>query len=456
MKISFKNLAHISEGVFEKNNFSIIVGDNGSGKTLLLETMMYIENYFDNAQFPLISELFSKVNQKMHLDLDLTDLFSELNESLTNKQGGEGSINRIGDPIDIYLKCEDPDSINFDISETIHSKKGEIINGVNNRIFKGTCKDFDFDFYDFPLFDEGIRIYSVTFYLFDNSLIFTLNSTFNSIVLNKYKSSNLDEIVVLDEMLNKGGINFLNLEMLSKDIEKTLKNAIIEDLLSDYFELREALYLPSERSTYMYEGYRKMLDNFKLASSMRYSEEHFVREYLRAVNFNKDFTEQVKFSAELINLFGGVPVINEDGEIGSIKIGNVNLDKILFSTKLNRAIPYILFEQRQTKYAWAVVEEPEAHMSLRTMNYLIDYLIKINSKTKLTITTHSDVFFGKLINALIKNNVKDLAVFEMVQNGETTMLKKIEKNEYGYKIALFKEELEDLFKETIEMQDGEL
>lgn len=455
MKINFKNLAHISSGVFEKSNFSIIVGDNGSGKTLLLETVSFIEEYFNRNQFKLISEILTNLHQRIHLDMNFDMFFSDLNDSLLNDKDTTLELNQIGKTTGIYLKCDYAETVNLEINRIIHSKKPDIIKGVNERIFKGTCNDFDFEFYDLPSFDDKLKEFRTSFYLVENRIFIQLNRTFISIGLEKYKVGNLSGIDVSEELLSKAGIGFLNLEKFKIDLQNELKKAIIEDLLSNYFEFRETLYLPSERSTYMYEGYRKVLNNFSGVPLMRYSEELFVKEYLSAVNFNKEYKLQVKFSGELIRLFGGEPIIDEDGEIGSIVIGDLNLDKVLFSTKLNRAIPYILFEQPLTKFTWAVVEEPEAHMSLKTMNYLIDYLININKGTKLTITTHSDVFFGKLVNALVKNNVNGISVFEMIQNGEKTSVKKIEKNEYGYKINLFNNELEDLFKETLELQDGE-
>ena len=60
-----------------------------------------------------------------------------------------------------------------------------------------------------------------------------------------------------------------------------------------------------------------------------------------------------------------------------------------------------------------IIEEPEAHMSLKSMFELVDITDWLLKDNKIIMTSHSDVFVT-LLNNLIKKNKINAKVYELI------------------------------------------
>lgn len=462
MKIEFKNLGHIESGIFEPSKLTLLIGDNGSGKTTLLETVSYIQSLYFKQQSNFVKHFFQEFAEDIEISYKKQQLSGALEEHIKKdifQDTSEGAF-EIEPFVDlsIEMKFNDYEKVNDKINEYLSDFKPEVIRIVNDRIFNDELETFDFNFLDTPKLNSNSIV--AKFRMFDIQ---------ERIIMGTGRASNifsLDDLVPLDLKLLKEEHDFnldydntmleiVDLDLLYNEILNQFKMLYFEDLFRSYFSFREFTFLPSERSTFISDGIEKISESSNGFKSMRYSEEQFIRKYISLFNLFKQVKKGFKFSDSITELLEGTPEIGEDGSISAVSIGEKKIGKHMFSTKINRIIPYLILENPTFLNKHAIIEEPEAHMSLKSMDGLIKYFLKKNENMNLIITTHSDVFFNKLYNKVIKENISDFKVYELFSEGDKSVLKQIEREEYGYKISLFNDELDKLFDETIELQNGD-
>lgn len=235
-------------------------------------------------------------------------------------------------------------------------------------------------------------------------------------------------------------------------MKKVLIISWMELHFRSYLEGGNILFLPSERNLHMTNAVSQLLKEFDGANTnIRYSELLFMQDYLAFKEnrkfFNYDIDERVE------ELFEGQLEFDEDGEVAVIKQKSTTIKRPLFSTRLNRMIPYLILSSPFQSFKSVIIEEPEAHLSLKSMKEIISFFEYLIEKGySLVVTTHSDVFFGRLNNLFIKNPDIETNVYELRANESGSVLEEKTKTDVGYEIELFNEELDDLYEETLELQ----
>ena len=167
-----------------------------------------------------------------------------------------------------------------------------------------------------------------------------------------------------------------------------------------------------------------------------------------------------KYSQEYINLLGGIPIFNEDGEVAYIEDSAGNRTKrSLFSTKQNKLFSFFILEnnmggisnQRKSSSLenMVIIEEPEAHLSLRGVFQIVDYITYLSKTRKVIVSTHSDVFVSKVNNYYLNNKDKiTLSGYEILNRKPKNIFKPVEMGEYGLRSDFIHEQLNILFEET--------
>lgn len=467
MKIRVENLAPIKEGVFEEKDLTLIIGDNGTGKTILLETVTFIKDFYNKK----IQSFASLKENKPYYDNIKPKFENEILEVIGKVYSLKDEYN---DKSEIRVEVN-KNELNNLFEEFISKQKQECIRAINERVLSGMDEShFDFKFLNLPTYKDeyegNIHIY------YSQKEFVLLISVFpefpveSSIIrLDRKKSENIQDI--LEGMDDED--NYLKIK---NGISELIKKTMFKGLYEDYFENGNILYLPSERSMYRRNAFSNiadLMDNHnaltKSSNEMRYSESLFYEEYLRfraneeerfEMNDLKDIVgwmENDEDKKQLYKLFKGKLEYDEKGEIVSILRNNgLKVPRRLFSTKETKLIPYDMFSDKNTSYKRIIIEEPEANMSLASMNDLVNFFeYHLEDNSKMTLTTHSDVFFSKMNNLLLSNKKFNSVVYELTATPSGSILEEKSIGEYGYEIKLFSDELNNLFEETLKTQDGE-
>ncbi|MGG4171620.1 AAA family ATPase [Bacillus safensis] len=469
MKIEIENLGQVKNALIEEEpNLTVIVGDNGSGKTLLLEAKTFILQSYSNHSQRIQKDLTEKYMHDLEFLADWKTVKEFINQySNYNHEPGEErpsltfsincNINKaVNEKINIYIKDQ------FDDLQKI------IIRELNKEILMVDESEVNFKVFGIPHIPEISDITCVIkpgeteLFILDISIKGYEEYAVTTAFVTSRHSFVLDEYTDFD-------IN-----------EKNQVYDPIEDLLSRikqiYFyvffkELRiksNILYLPSERNLFMDDALTKTIkESFdsrhsfsRMNTKVRYSEHLFNISYLKYKDRLSRLTPE--FQAKLVDrqlaeMFGGKITFDEEGDIKSIrKNDNEIIKRELFSTKQNRLIPYLLINGNSIMggYQNVIIEEPESHLSLKSIRELINYLkILIRRGVKITITTHSDVFFSHLNNLILENKQFDTKVYELKYSNDVSYLEEKQITEQGYEIDLFTQELEELFEKTLEIQD---
>lgn len=466
MKIEFNNLAPIKHGVFEEKDLTIIIGDNGTGKTILLETVTFIKDFYTNK----IME-FTRSKENKHHYASITPDFD--NNLLDFIEGIDLKEKMSFIKKDIRAKVDNT-ALNNLFFDFIENQKRECIDLVNERVLSGLDETlFEFKLKELPEFKKEYEG-ELHVYYSDRDFIlliavfedFSVEPTI--IHFDRKKTDNIKEM--LEEI--KFEDDFLKVK---EGIDDLIKKTIFKGLYLEYFEHGNLLYLPSERSMYRRNAMSNIADFMndhnavsKPSNEMRYSESLFYEEYLRfkaqeerrfEKNNLKDLAESMdnnEDKKQLFNLYKGKLIYDQKGEIVSIlRNSGLKIPRRLFSTKETKLIPYDMISNEGTSYERLIIEEPEANMSLASMKDLIKFFsYHLFKEKKMTLTTHSDVFFSRINNLILGDNKFTANVYELVNKEHGIILEEKSKNEYGYEIELFKNELNNLFEETLKIQDG--
>lgn len=455
MKLCIKNLAHIREATIEEKDLTLIIGDNGSGKTLILETLIYVKKMTQSKAESIIASLAIEYFEKFNLDLDFDEIYTTIEEGI--KQNAD-LIEKEISSIEIPISSNAEETMNNVFKNKMDSYMLDVEKEVEKRIlFSDNPTKLQLKLLDIPKFHLELKEYKINIDIFGNHITLSLyiNDKINRSYISTKNFLNTKKMLEFKKMgLPPDEMDFFEEGKISKVIEREIIKLIIQSGVQDYFGLNggKILYLPSERSTYIRNSLSKVIEMNK-SSLLRYSEETFIKDYLSF----KEMLSIIKTLGYVPDVFekllGGELNVNEEGEIDKLIKGSQEVKSLLFSTKINRLLPYLLIFQPLEDYQNIIVEEPEAHLSLKSINDLIgffEYLLKRDKK--LIITTHSDVFFTRMNNLLLQNEI-DVNVYELHFDGEKSHLNEVPKREYGYNIDLFTSELENLYEETIEIQN---
>lgn len=362
------------------------------------------------------------------------------------------------------------ENINKFIKEQFEELKQQTINELNREILMVDESELDFTWFETPPTVFSVNHIKCTLTLLDKHLLILEMSSedaedyevLNSVIINLIPKedyimkSSMDPEIIKEKEKLYDPINQIKIAM---------KNNFIFGFFKEITHSGNTLYLPSERNLFMDDALTKTLKESydsrysfnRNNSKIRFSEFLFNMAYLN----HKDRLNRLKkmdfeLEPELQKIFGGQIVFDEEGDIKSIvKKDGSTIKRELFSTKQNRLIPYLIINTPFIHYSNVIIEEPEAHLSLKSIRELLGYFkFLIDRGIKITITTHSDVFFNHLNNFILKDKSLETKVYELKFYGDESILEEKTLTELGYEIDLFTEELNNLYDETLSIQDN--
>lgn len=478
MKFEINNLAHISRANFnDESDLTVIVGDNGSGKTLFLETLLLVKNEKRKLINNIISNITNEVDE-IEISFEdnsdsIVDFFiqeelknkmrEQANNQATNKEKTLNDIsndvsNAFGNDNDNFYEWNgnvkftllDSNKFETNINARLDDLETELPKLISREIF------FDSD--------------SETEILLSNDRI-----EINDIYSLKMTFQRIQKIWIFRWVDKSGKENakisiFRNKESPSNFFKKNLSQILmgyIFEIELGYSVDDKIIMIPTERSQLMLTSNSEFKDFFDShRKNMRYSESEFLTDFFLNKNTHRRVVENqnIESSDLLDKMIGGEVKFDEDGNILSIEdLAGVEIDRRLFSTKQNRMIPYLMVEETiRGNNVQLIIEEPEANLSLKSIREICDYLIELlsdrTSSVKVILTTHSDVFFQVLNLKLLQHKNLSSKVYEFKTSYKTNGMIKSElyeqpKGVMGYKIDLFGDELEKLFKETIKLEE---
>lgn len=435
MKITFKNLGKIKEASLNLGDFTLIVGDNSLGKTILLESYALYMNVMkdrleDFVKFKYIYDLEIELPEEMLESFLETNLDTPLDVPLKYKQKTEKQLmSELKKYEKLYLKL---------LKENIlGSKESDVEIEIKRK------------FLNYNNIPKKAKLYNIK----------------GNMVLEYKLSDEIFKFAVPNFLIKK-----LNLkETLAVRLEKMLNEHYFRNLCS----LEDILFFPSERNLYQINAKRKSADFIENSftqimkeTDMRYSESLFIKSYFKYLDY-LDFLEEDTFDDDKAELYqmlckalGGKPIY-EEGIVTKIKSEHAGeINKKLFSTKQNRLLPYfMLCTNILDDCDCIVIEEPEAHMSLKSMFELVEVIEWILRNKKLILTSHSDIFVS-LLNNLIKQKQINARVYELLSENGYSVLKEVPKGDYGYELSFMSEqitrlnnEMLDAYKDVIQEED---
>ncbi|MCY8818439.1 ATP-binding protein [Bacillus atrophaeus] len=471
MKIELKNLGQVKKALIDNKDLTVIVGDNGSGKTLLLEAKTFILNSYSKHLHNVIKNLREKYSDYLKFDTDWTEInkfISETSKDFKKEEPRSSFKFTLQNQLDSSIRK----SMNEDIAEQFKHFKKTTIEALNKEILMVENSDLDFELFDTP------RIADIT-YIECNLIMFDPEI----LMLEMFDKADLFFMRVPIMLDAPSASDYLMNEETDPNIIKVKKHLyepviMMQDQIRNYFiggfftEITRninTLFLPSERNLYMDVALAKTIkENLESRYSfsrentkVRYSEHLFNLAYLNYKdNLNRfrrpDFENVYKVDPDLTKIFGGKLIFDEEGDIKSLVTHEgTEIKRELFSTKQNRLIPYlIIMPPVGRQYKEVIIEEPEAHLSLKGMRELLGYLKSLIEKgIKITLTTHSDVFYSHLNNFILMDDKVQSKVYELKKIGDESFLEEKEKTKYGYEIDLFTEELNELYEKTLSIQN---
>ncbi|KYD02015.1 hypothetical protein [Bacillus atrophaeus] len=466
MILKIKNLGQVKEATLGESNLRVIVGDNGTGKTLLLETEALINNHFKIESSIMAEELYSFVHDDIKMDLNWKKLYDYIRVFRSNRNAS------------IQLKCtfsiDEESFINEKFYELTRKTESYLIEKVNKEVLLAKETPLEIEFVDLP---DLIQQATVDMeFQGDGEDCFFYGLIRGSIagIININEIEKMDSNFANASLLNNDGmkIKYLTIADIKKRFEEEFKVQFLNSLISSYFAEKNILFLPSERNLFMDNAINRTLYENSINRSiegdkdfkLRYSEHLFNKSYLEFKNAFKRHGEVVNkiishhpLEPSLRKLFEGRPTFDENGEFSDlIKDNGQKIKRELFSTKQNRLIPYVLIMDPMKRYKEIIIEEPEAHLSLKSIRQFIGFLKELLRKDyNVTLTTHSDVFFTHLNNFILNNSEINVTVYELKNIADQSTLEEKTKGEDGYEIDLFSKELDMLFEDTLDIQKKE-
>lgn len=469
MKIEIKNLGQVKRALIDEKDLTVIVGDNGSGKTLLLEAKTFILNYYKKNSEKIIRDINREYSDHFEFETDWSNLRKFISDGTDTVKLGikNPTYNFI---LKNKLKNDVRENINKFIKEQFEGLKQQTINELNREILMVEESDLDFNWFETPPSILPVNDIKCTLTLLDKHIL-VLEMSSEDAEDFEVLSSVIIDLIPTEDYITK---NSMDPEIIREkqelydpvnQIKNAMKNNFIFGFFKEITHSGNTLYLPSERNLFMDDALTKTLKESydsrysfnRNNSKIRFSEFLFNMAYLNHKDrLNRHKKMNFVLEPELQKIFGGQIVFDEEGDIKSIvKKDGSTIKRELFSTKQNRLIPYLILSTPFEHYSNVIIEEPEAHLSLKSIRELLSYFkFLIDGGIRITITTHSDVFFNHLNNFILRDKTLQTKVYELKFYGNESILEEKKLTELGYEIDLFTEELNNLYDETLSIQDN--
>lgn len=369
---SLSNLGPIKESKtsIELKPLTIFMGDNSSGKTLVASIFFH--------QIKVIHYLKNMLNDEKILKSELLEIdpLKNLKEKIIKKVNLD----------------ESEASYDFILNEFSDSEYQEIfqlqtnlMNMITGHIIK---KDYK------SIFRKKTKV----------TFEFNLKESYENEIKINISDENV-KIIIDKKTLT---VEKDNLESLAiKTIVFWFKTYISKLYSEEYYT--ELAYIPAAR-TGLIKAYNALVDSKTSEKSYeRFDftvvEKFFVSQLLyrkkTVENIVVDYIEKFIFNGK-VNL--------ENDEKFSLLVKKKNIDSKLFSSTLTEILPLIIFLKKGfiKKGSFLVIEEPEAHLSFKNQELILNVIIKlIQNKTKVLLTTHSEYLIYTLNNLIKLNTIKN-------------------------------------------------
>ena len=205
---------------------------------------------------------------------------------------------------------------------------------------------------------------------------------------------------------------------------------------------------------------------------LRYSEQKFMQDYEEAKEvkqFLAELSEEDDYiSEEFKELIGGT--LNfDDGEVISLTDDlGVEIPRELFSTKQNKLQSLHILERypkifkrgfRSDSRKLLIIEEPEAHLSIKSILGMFKYLKHLSKYYRIVIATHSDIMLTLVNNWYLaspsNNTVGGWELLDLKsENNSKYMFTKLELGDYGLISEFMNEQLLLLQEQTQKSQQN--
>ena len=431
MRIKIAKFANINNVDLEfSDQMNILIGDNGTGKTLLLEAYSKIND-------TVISHLNSK-NNFISTIVDKADLnINKISRESDNNYRYQLSFTDILEVENLFkvgiqkLKDEIEEKLRSDVLYENLSMDGLLIE------FKHIEELINFS-------DEitvSIRSFSSgsanNFINIEDSEDYYIELKNKDISDERYlDESNLKRIVT---SLNTGSGEYLS------EYFKFIIAKIIEEKFVFINNIVNITYIPSERVYSMSKNLEKI---FSKTPFLRYSEQKFMQDYEEAKESQRIIAKFLKendyTSDEFKELIGGT--LNfDDGEVISLTDDlGVEIPRELFSTKQNKLQSLHILERYPKFFKRAIrsggrrlliIEEPEAHLSVKSILGMFKYLKHLSKYYRIVIATHSDIMLTLVNNWYLDSHSNTVGGWELLdsksENNSKYMFTKLELGDYG-------------------------
>ena len=455
MRIKIDKFANINNVDLEfSNQMNILIGDNGTGKTLLLEAYSKIND-------TVISHLDSKYNFISSI-IDQANLnINRISKEGNNSYKYELSFSDVLEVENLFnvgiqkLKDEIEDRLKSDVLNENLSMDGLLIE----------FKDID----ELINFSDEITVSIKSFSNNSDNNYINIEDTEDYYI--EFENKDINHVRFLTESNLKEIIKSMNTDPFKYLLEsfKFMISEIIEKKFIIINNIFNITYIPSERVYSMSKNLEKI---FSETPFLRYSEQKFMKDYEEAKEskrFMAKFLEEDDFTSdEFKELIGGT--LNfDDGEVISLTDDlGVEIPRELFSTKQNKLQSLHILEQYQrfprrsmksVSRRLLIIEEPEAHLSIKSILGMFKYLKHLSKHYRIVIATHSDIMLTLVNNWYLaspsNNTVGGWELLDLKsENNSKYMFTKLELGNYGLISEFMNEQLLLLQEQTQKSQQN--
>lgn len=405
--LHIENLGNIKEAQVDVKPFTILAGENSSGKTFATKSLYCIldalnKDHLTNglaADALLIKFIFEQLNYKIEKPINVDKKFLELIE--------DRFIPLIEEVIEHCDSLNLADQQNF--AEDMFESLREIVNSVESYVEKrGNLKKFSHVKKDLELLVKKLNSFifkmsngrdtiidGIEESLSDNLKKNFQTTTFNTLINNAATddlSLSVDTIgrVSID---NRGDLDFSFTAQGIMEIQK-LNNIVFVDS-PVYLKIRKGLqsksrfdFVKKDQENYL-KGYPQYIENL-----YRYIDSEYIGE--------PDF---IDLSNQMQDLIGGRLSVSKSGEVEfETEGGKIPLSFAAMGISNIGLIELLLRNNIINRGSFLIIDEPEAHLHPKWQTVLIDLLYKIaRSGANVIIATHS-IDMVKRVEILLKKD----------------------------------------------------
>lgn len=357
----------------ELKPLTIFMGDNSAGKTLLASL------FYNHSRILKSHHLLIKVIEDVKKDINGIDFICKLKNRFEYINPNEG-LDKV---FEYNLNIDENDIPQ--LVKLQHKLMNTITSGIMKKDYESILTDdtviaFVHD-YDFESCSKDKIVVS---YL-NNNVLFQLEDKELTIENNEDK----------EYVFNK---------MTSFIIETVFKKILKKELYSN------TAYIPAARTGLM-KSYNIIAETALDKSNMELMEKNFDFT-LPEIEFVRRLAGKSKSKSSRLTTFieksilNGKITLDKDTNEFNFKIGGKEVSKKLYSSTLTEILPLILFLKKGfiSKGTFLVIEEPEAHLSLKNQELMAHVIIKlIQQGVHVLLTTHSE-YLIYIFNNIIKSN----------------------------------------------------